>query len=91
MFSGEPRELVAGDYVYALKRWLDPTLRGGGEPALTDLIVGARPVVDAASKPGAKFDYDRPIDGLRAVDRTRCQLRSTSVDYTLLERLAGLP
>ena len=52
-FRGKPRELVAGDYVYALKRWLDPTLRGGGDTALTDLIAGARAVVDAAKAPGA--------------------------------------
>jgi ABC-type transport system substrate-binding protein len=89
-FRGKPRELVAGDYVYALKRWLDPTLRGGGDPALTDLIVGARAVVEAAKAPGAKFDYDRPIAGLAAPDAHTLVIRTTSVDYTLLERLAGL-
>jgi ABC-type transport system substrate-binding protein len=89
-FRGKPRALVAGDYVYALKRWLDPTLRGGGDPALTDLIVGARAVVEAAKAPGAKFDYDRPIAGLAAPDAHTLVIRTTSVDYTLLERLAGL-
>ncbi|MBK6804039.1 MAG: hypothetical protein IPG84_03825 [Betaproteobacteria bacterium] len=91
VFRGKPRELVAGDYVYALKRWLDPTLKGGGEPALTDLIVGAREVVDAAKAPGARFDYDRPIEGLVAVDEHTLRIRTTAVDYTLLERLASLP
>ena len=43
-FKGKPRELVAADYVYSYKRWLDPNLRRGGAPILTDLIVGARPV-----------------------------------------------
>ena len=90
-FRGKPRELVAGDYVYALKRWLDPTLRGGGDPALTDLIAGARAVVDAAKAPGAKFDYDRPVEGLAAPDPHTLVIRTTAVDYTLLERLAGLP
>jgi ABC-type transport system substrate-binding protein len=33
---------------------------------MTDLIIGARAVVDAAKRPGSKFDYDRPIEGLRA-------------------------
>ena len=69
VFKGKPRELVAADYVYSIKRALDPNLRRGGDPALTDLIVGARPVVDAARKPDAKFDYDAPIEGLRALDR----------------------
>jgi len=87
-FKGKPRELVAEDYVYSIKRSIDPNLLGG-DPALTDLIEGARPVVDAA-RPGAKFDFDAPIAGLRAIDRYTLQIRLTSVDYTLLERLAGL-
>ncbi len=40
---------------------------------------------------GAKFDYDRPIAGLAAVDAHTLRLRTTAVDYTLLERLASLP
>ena len=48
-FGGKRRELVAEDYVYSIKRYLDPNLRGGGEPLLTDLLIGMRPVVDAAS------------------------------------------
>ena len=90
-FRGRPRELVAGDFVYALKRWLDPNLKGGGQPSLTDLIEGARPVVDAAKAPGAKFDYDRPIPGLVALDAHTLRIRTNAVDYTLLERLASLP
>jgi oligopeptide transport system substrate-binding protein len=88
-FRGKPRELVAADYVYSIKRRLDPGLKLGGEPALTDLIVGARPVIDAARKAG-RFDYDAPIEGLQAVDRHTLRLRLTSVDYTVLERLAVL-
>ena len=91
VFGGKPREVVAGDYVYAIKRWLDPGLRGGGEAALTDLIVGAREVVDAAKAPGAKFDYDRPIAGLVALDAHTLRIRTTAIDPTLLERLASLP
>jgi len=89
-FKDKPRELVAEDYVYSIKRSLDPNLLTGGDPALTDLIEGARAVVDVARKPGAKFDYDVAIPGLRALDRYTLQIRLTSVDYTLLERLAGL-
>jgi ABC-type transport system substrate-binding protein len=89
-FKGKPRELVAEDYVYALKRRLDPNLRGGGDPELTDLIVGARAFVDPARKPGGKVDYDAPIAGLRAVDRHTLELRLAKPNYTLLERLAVL-
>jgi ABC-type transport system substrate-binding protein len=90
VFKGKPRELVAGDYVYSIKRSIDPNLRGGGDPALTDLIVGARPIVDAARKPGGKFDYDARIEGLQAPDPYTLVVRLTQPDYTLLERLAGL-
>ena len=90
VFKGKPRELVATDYVYSIKRSIDPNLRGGGDPALTDLIAGARPVVDAARKPGGKFDYDARIAGLEATDRYTVVIRLTQPDYTLLERLAGL-
>jgi ABC-type transport system substrate-binding protein len=83
-FKGKPRELVAEDYVYSYKRWIDPNLRRGGGPILTDLIVGARAVVDAARSSG-KFDYDRPIEGLRALDRYTVQLRLTDVDYANIQ------
>ncbi|MGA8032665.1 MAG: ABC transporter substrate-binding protein [Casimicrobiaceae bacterium] len=89
-FKGKPRELVAQDYVYSITRSLDPNLRGGGDPDLTDLIVGARTLVDAARKPGGKLDYDAPIAGLRALDRYTLQIRLTRPDYTLLDRLAQL-
>ena len=91
VFKGQPRELTAQDYVYSITRSLDPNLRGGGDAALTDLFVGARAVVDAARKPGAKLDYGAPIEGLRAIDRYTLQIKLSNVDYTLLERLASLP
>lgn len=83
-FAGKPRELVAADYVYSLKRWLDPNLRRGGAPLVADLVVGARAVVDAARQPGAKFDYDRPIEGLRTLDRYTLQLRLTEPNYPVV-------
>ena len=84
-FKDRPRELVAADYVYSLTRWLDPNLARGGAPAITDIVVGARPVIEAASRPGAKLDYDRPIAGLRALDRYTLQLRLTKAHYPLIE------
>jgi ABC-type transport system substrate-binding protein len=87
-FKGKPRELVAEDYVYSYKRWLDPNLRRGGSPITTDLIVGMRPVVDAARKSG-KLDYDRPIEGLRALDRYTLQLKLTEPNYPIIRDLLG--
>lgn len=87
-FKGKPRELVAEDYVYSYKRWLDPNGRRGGAPIITDVILGAREVVDAARAAG-KFDYDRPIAGLRALDRYTVQLRLSEVDYANIQDMIG--
>ncbi len=87
-FKGKPRELTADDYVYSYKRWLDPNGRRGGNPILADLIVGARPVVDAATKSG-KFDYDRPIAGLRALDRYTLQIRLNEPNFPQIRDLLG--
>jgi oligopeptide transport system substrate-binding protein len=89
-FHGKPRELVAEDYVYSIKRGQDPNLRGGGDPVTTDLIVGMRPVVDAARKPAAHFDYDVPVEGLRALDRYTLQVRLNQPNFPLMtENLTG--
>jgi ABC-type transport system substrate-binding protein len=85
-FKGKPRELVAKDFVYSITRGLDPNLRGGGDPVTTDLIVGARAVIDAASKKG-KLDYDQPIEGLRTLDRYTLQLKLTHVNYPIAQAL----
>jgi len=87
-FKGKRRELVADDYVYSYKRWLDPNLRRGGSPITTDLIAGMRPVVDAARKSG-KFDYDAPVDGLRALDRYTLQVKLVEPNYPIIRDLFG--
>ena len=40
-----------------------------------------RPVVDAARMPGAKFNYDTRVDGLRALDRYTLQVRLNAANY----------
>lgn len=85
-FNGRPRELVARDFVYSITRWLDPNLRRGGAPQSTDLIVGARAVIDAARKSG-RLDYDRPIEGLRALDRYTLQLKLTQANFPIAQAI----
>jgi len=87
-FKGKARELVAEDYVYSYKRWLDPNGRRAGQPVLTDLILGARPVVEAAKKTG-KFDFDAPMEGLRALDRYTVQIRMSDPNYPSVRDLLG--
>ncbi len=83
-FGGRPRELVAQDYVYSIKRALDPNLSRGGSPLTSDLIVGMRTQVSAASKPGAKLDYDAPVEGLRAIDRYTLQFKLVEANYPVM-------
>ena len=86
LFKGKPRELVAADYIYSYKRWLDPNLRRAGQPVLTDLILGARAVIEAAKKTG-KLDYDAPIEGLRVIDRYTLQIRMSEPNYPTVRDL----
>ena len=87
-FKGKARELVADDYIYSYKRWLDPNGRRAGNPILTDLILGARPVVEAAKKSG-RLDADAPIEGLRALDRHTLQIRLSEPNYPNMGDLLG--
>jgi peptide/nickel transport system substrate-binding protein len=67
-FRGRKRELTAQDYVYSLKRHFDPKNKSPNFYLLDKRIVG----MDAIRKQalaGAKFDYDREVEGLRAIDR----------------------
>lgn len=80
-FHGKRRELTADDYVYSMKRRLDPNLSRGGDTVMTDLIIGAREAVDAAKRPGAKFDYDRPIEGLRTIGRYGLRIKLNAINY----------
>jgi len=87
-FKGKPRELSAADYAYSYRRWLDPNGRRGGNPVLTDIIIGARAVVEAAKVSG-KMNYDSPIDGLRVLDRYTLQLRLSEPNYPNVRDLLG--
>jgi peptide/nickel transport system substrate-binding protein len=85
-FKGKRRELVAQDFVYSIMRFLDPTLRRGGAPSSADLIVGARTVVDDARKTG-RLDYDRPVEGLRALDRYTLQMKLKERNYPIAQAI----
>ena len=69
-FGGKPRELVAADYVYAIKRFYDPRYKSSDLylfesvklPGLSEL----RQRAIATRKP---FDYDSVVEGVRTLDR----------------------
>jgi ABC-type transport system substrate-binding protein len=75
VFGGKKRELVAQDYVYTYKRAVDPATRSPtGSQVIDQHILGLNELRDAALKTG-KFDYDKPIEGLRALDRYTLQFK----------------
>ncbi|MGH9578557.1 MAG: ABC transporter substrate-binding protein, partial [Terriglobales bacterium] len=82
-FNGRKRELVAQDYVYSLKRHFDPKVKSPNLYLVHKLIAGMDAVRQAALK-GEKFDYDREVEGIRAVDRYTYRIRLTEPAPNLL-------
>src|SRR6187401_3520939 len=79
-FKGKKRELVAADYVYSLKRVLNPKLRATQLGEIEPYVVGAEEAVARARKDNT-FDYDAPIEGIRLIDRYTFQVRIKSAQY----------
>lgn len=74
-FGGRPRELVAADYVYSIKRYFDPRYKSPRLYLLENAqLLGMADLRSAALK-GGRFDYDREVEGVRALDRFTLQLR----------------
>ncbi len=89
-FKGQKRELVAGDFIYSLKRLVDPRVRSPNAFLVEGKIVGLDEVAAAARQSG-KFDYDAKVAGLEAIDRYTLRIRLKEVDYGLSYVLAHEP
>ncbi len=74
-FQGRQRELVAQDYVYSIKRFYDPRFKSPRLYLLENAGILGMSEVRAAALKGGKFDYDREVDGLRALDRYTLRIR----------------
>lgn len=86
VFKGRRRELTAADYVYAIKRVLDPKMRSNSLQMVDGRFVGADARVAKAKETG-HFDYDAPIEGLQAIDRDTLRFKLVFADYELLSNL----
>ncbi len=75
VFKGRKRELVAADYVYALKRHFDPRWKSPSYSTLNDTRMLGLDALRAEALAGKPFDYDREVEGLRALDRYTIQFR----------------
>lgn len=75
-FKGKKRELTAEDYVYSVKRHYDPRWKSGNLYLLENVkIVGLSELRTELMKAKKPFDYDRPVEGLKALDRYTFQLK----------------
>jgi len=75
LFEGRRRELVAQDYVYSIKRICDPKYKSPRVYLLENAKILGLAELRAAALKGGRFDHDREIAGVRALDRYTLQLR----------------
>ena len=79
-FGGKKRELTAHDFVYTYKRFFDPKTKS---PIYSDLeeekLIGLEALRSEAEKPGASFNYDKEVEGVRALDRYTIQFKTAEV------------
>jgi ABC-type transport system substrate-binding protein len=75
-FKGRRREVTAQDYVYTFKRFADPQWKSPLWSGLEEMqILGLAELRDKALKERKPFDYDREIEGLKALDRYTIQFK----------------
>jgi len=88
-FGGKRRELTAQDFVYTYKRIFDPKTKS---PSFSDLeeekLLGMDALRREAEKPGASFDYDREVEGIRALDRYTIQFKTQETRPRFINVLA---
>jgi ABC-type transport system substrate-binding protein len=83
------RELVAEDYVYSFKRFADPAVKSPLWATMDQRkFLGLAELRRRALKDKQPFDYDQPIEGIRALDRYTLQLRVADPLPRLPEMLA---
>jgi ABC-type transport system substrate-binding protein len=90
-FKGKKREVVAQDFIYAFQRIADPANKSPewGVIESSAGFVGLAEVRKVALDAKKPFDYDAPVEGMRAVDRHTLQFKLREPRPRLPELLAG--
>jgi ABC-type transport system substrate-binding protein len=84
-FKGKKRELVAEDYVYSLKRHYDPRWKSANLYILENAkILGLTELRKKLMDEKKPFDYDTPVEGLKALDRYTFQIKLAEATPRLL-------
>ena len=75
-FKGKKRELTAEDYAFSIKRHFDPRWKSGNLYLLENAkILGLNELRKKLTDEKKPFDYDAPVEGLRALDRYTLQIK----------------
>lgn len=89
-FKGKRRELTAEDYVYSFKRFADPKINAPLYAGVEELgIKGLLELRRQAMAEKRALDYDKPIAGLRALDRYTLRIELEQARPRLLENLSS--
>ncbi|MDH4061143.1 MAG: ABC transporter substrate-binding protein, partial [Aquincola sp.] len=89
-FKGKRREMVARDYVYAFQRIADPINKSQlWSWVETFGLVGLNEYRSEVIADKKRFDYDRPIEGVRAIDRHTIQFKLKESRPRFLSSIAG--
>jgi oligopeptide transport system substrate-binding protein len=86
-FKGVQRELVAADYAYSIKRFLDPRNRSPYAFYFEGKIVGLDELAAQAKKTG-RYDYGAKLAGLETPDRYTLRIRLKDSDFNFAHVLA---
>lgn len=90
-FNGQRRELVAQDYVYALKRHYDPRWKSTNVYRLEAArLLGLSELRRAAIAGKKPFDYAREVEGARALDRYTYRIRLAEPSPRFLLQMADV-
>ncbi len=80
-FGNAKRELTAEDYLFGMKRIIDPAVRSYYLYIFENRLLGLDPVLAEARKTG-KLDYSARIEGLELLDRYTLRVRFTEPHYS---------
>ncbi len=89
-FKGKRRELVAQDYVYSWKRFADPVNKSPVWSGMeTEGYLGLPELRQRVLDEKKPFDYDKEIEGIRAIDRYTIRFTLKEPRPRFDETLAG--
>jgi ABC-type transport system substrate-binding protein len=90
-FNGKPREVQAADVVYAIKRIFDPRWKSPQLPNWSTIgLVGLNELRQRALDQKSAFDYEAPVEGLKAIDSHTLRFKINRPDPRFVFNLTGV-